>query len=220
MMRRNSSAKAGIFTLRGALALGLCGAAAFCGTVSLPARPKSVNTAPDGNWSIIHSADMGIQAQGGVDCITASDCWIVGYYTNQNNSSNPLARHWNGTAWTTVPTANLDFAEGDRLLDVDCVSTTDCWAVGQRSSNSTLVEHWDGSEWSIVASPNPSADVRLVRVACNSATDCWGVGWSSNGTLIEHWDGNSWSVVSSPNPGTSSNRLLGLACTSSSNCWA
>src|SRR4029077_8429548 len=39
--------------------------------------------------------------------------------------------------------------------------------------------------------------------------------------LLVHWDGNSWTDVASPNTGhTQSNNLAGIACASSSDCWA
>jgi hypothetical protein len=95
-------------------------------------------------------------------------------------------------------------------------------------SAATLTEHWDGSAWSIVASPNPSPSDQnyLTGVDCISASDCWASGYSvvvghTDDTLIEHWDGSAWSIVATPNVSSSvQNILAGLACTSSSDCWA
>src|SRR5438270_5714704 len=81
--------------------------------------------------------------------------------------------------------------------------------------------------WSIVTSPNtdPTQYNQLFSVACPSASDCWSVGYYYNGshsqTLIEHWDGSSWSIAPSPNSSTAeSNFLLGITCTSATDCWA
>jgi hypothetical protein len=83
--------------------------------------------------------------------------------------------------------------------------------------------------WSLVPSPNtgPTQYNTLYGVACPSASDCWAVGYYQAGTgshsrtLIEHWDGSSWSIVSSPNSSASeSNFLLGVTCTSATDCWA
>jgi hypothetical protein len=81
--------------------------------------------------------------------------------------------------------------------------------------------------WSIVPSPNtdPTQYNQLFGVACPSASDCWAAGYYYDGnhsrTLIEHWDGSSWSIVPSPNSSTSeSNFLLGITCTSATDCWA
>ena len=81
--------------------------------------------------------------------------------------------------------------------------------------------------WSIVTSPNtsPAEGNALNGVTCVSASDCWAVGNHYNGsaylTLIEHWDGTAWTIVASPNTeGTANNNLYGVACTSTSDCWA
>lgn len=86
--------------------------------------------------------------------------------------------------------------------------------------------------WSIVTSPDIYGS-SLNGIACVSASDCWAVGSyiSQNGagpmlTLIEHWNGTAWSVVQSPNQVAAAdgvvhtNTLSGVACLSSSQCWA
>jgi hypothetical protein len=42
---------------------------------------------------------------------------------------------------------------------------------------------------------------------------------SSPHTLVEHWNGAAWSIVTSPNA-TQDTELLGVTCTSASDCWA
>src|SRR4051812_83083 len=178
-MRRNSSAKAGIFTLRGALALGLCATAAFCGTVSLRARPKSVNTVPDGNWSVVHSADISPQGLPGITCVSMSDCWAVGTSTNDHNVARTLVEHWNGSSWTIVASPNTNETESNRLLSVTCVAESDCWSVGYRTPNLNeqkpnthhpLILHWDGLAWSMVASPD-TLFLRFTDIACSASAD-------------------------------------------------
>jgi hypothetical protein len=40
-------------------------------------------------------------------------------------------------------------------------------------------------------------------------------------TLTEHWDGNAWSIVTSANTSANEENVFwGVACTSTSNCWA
>src|SRR5207249_206434 len=121
------------------------------------------------------------------------------------------------------------------LSGVTCVSASDCWTVGNYLTAApaylTLTQHWDGSSWTIVTSPNASGSQNnvLSSVTCVSAAECWAAGYATNGnttgsgydTLIERWNGTSWSVVTSPNTGTGqSNRLLGVTCVSSTECWA
>jgi hypothetical protein len=100
---------------------------------------------------------------------------------------------------------------------------------GNAKAASTALLAATAGSWSIVPSPNtgPTQYNQLFGVTCPSASDCWAVGYyqadtgSHSQTLIEHWDGSSWSIVPSPNSSTSeSNFLLGVTCTSATDCWA
>ena len=111
---------------------------------------------------------------------------------------------------------------------VTCPTASDCWAVGYYSNGvyQTLIQHWNGAAWSVVASPNtsPIQNNLLRTVACTSASDCWAVGSYDNGgiqqTLTLHWNGAAWSIVNSPNTSADQyNYLLGVTCSSSSQCW-
>ena len=159
----------------------------------------------------------------GVACVSAFDCWAVGYHGPDNDRT--LIEHWDGSAWLVVPSANSSTNSWDELYSVACNSSSDCWAVGQKSEFNVgvLVEHWDGASWSIVDAPGAQG-AYLSDVTCLSATDCWAVGIyydASAGreqTLVEHWNGISWQIVASPNS-TGGNALNGIACASSSDCW-
>lgn len=81
--------------------------------------------------------------------------------------------------------------------------------------------------WSIVPSPNTASDRdnHLWDVACASSADCWAVGFyyvdvGHSQTLIQHWDSNAWTIVSSPNASLTGSGFGGVACNSSSDCWA
>src|SRR5262249_15814306 len=77
-------------------------------------------------------------------------------------------------------------------------------------------------------SPNPPPSPvpnYLSGSTCVSSSDCWAVGYFNQGgpdqTLIEHWDGVAWKVVTSLNSSPAEqNYLYGIACTSTTNCWA
>lgn len=172
-------------------------------------------------WSLVptpaaSATDSDLDA---VTCISSADCWAVGIAG--------LAEHWDGSSWSIVATPNQSSAV--ELLGVSCTSSSDCWAVGDSGIGSpvTLTEHWDGSAWSIVASPNPSPSDQnyLSGVDCLSISDCWASGYSvvaghSDDTLIEQWDGSAWSIVATPDTSATQNILAGMACPSSSDCWA
>ena len=146
-----------------------------------------------------------------------------------------LGEHWDGAAWSIVTTPNPNPSQVNELLGVDCVDTSNCWAVGHTGSPSgnpdlTLAEQWNGTGWSVVPSPSPSASQPNIfeGVFCNTTSDCWAVGgpapgrdgYSSFGDILtEHWDGSAWSVFQTPNPGRT-NQLFGIACNNTSDCWA
>src|SRR5439155_1407461 len=153
-----------------------------------------------------------------------NDVWAVGYYVT--SALQTLVEHWNGTAWSVVPSANPSTLD-NRFSAVAAVSANDVCAVGQASNDDgsgdiTVVEHWDGTSWSVVPSPNAGTFInRLNGVATVSANDVWALGYHSDGsaskTLVERWDGTSWSVVDSPNVGDNVNRLIGVV-TAPTNC--
>jgi hypothetical protein len=136
------------------------------------------------------------------------------------------------TPWDIINSPNTSSTESNRLWSTACVSSSECWAVGDHypgnsvTSAQTLIERWDGNSWAIVSSPNVGTYDTLTSVTCVSASDCWTVGNYLTAapaylTLIEHWDGSSWSIIPSPNAiGSSNNFLFGVTCVSSAECWA
>ena len=185
------------------------------------------------SWSVVPSPNTS-PAQNNilsaVTCVSASDCWAVGYYRNGSGINQTLTQHWDGSSWSIVPSPNVSIEQDSVLYSVTCTSSSDCWAVGahvEGGPSRTLIQRWNGTSWSIVASPNAVGTLFsfLSAVTCASASDCWAVGYYYNElnaqTLIEHWDGTSWSVVLSPNSSlTQDNLLSGVTCVSGSECWA
>jgi hypothetical protein len=182
-------------------------------------------------WSIVASPSPSTQTNFllGVTAVATNDDWAVGSFRNASGAFQTLTLHWDGTAWSIVPSPSPDGAFND-LFGVAAFSTSDVWAVGD-SGSGTLIEQWNGSSWSAVSSPSPSTLANLLfGVAIVSATDIWAVGESQNATsgisqtLIEQWNGSSWSVVASPNPGSGSSpgdSLRGAAVDpSSGQAWA
>ncbi len=179
-------------------------------------------------WAVTPSPDQGTSqdALNSVACTSDANCWATG--VGVGTYRRLLLEHWNGTAWSGASSPD----EGEaHLAGVTCLTSSDCWVVGQYYQNGvtqdyTLAEHWNGTAWSGVSTGSPGGTTNsLDSVSCAASNDCWAVGyeWSGSGpsvTLAEHWNGTTWSVVSSPNQGTNSNYLYGVSCTASANCWA
>jgi len=116
------------------------------------------------------------------------------------------------------------------LAAVTCVTSGDCWAVGNRfrssSSNSgpALIEHYASHVWRPVpagAAPQGTLD-ELSGVSCLSSTNCWAVGMRSGshrGSLLEHYGAhNDWTAVGTPAP---QGELSAVSCEShNGQCWA
>ncbi len=189
-------------------------------------------------WTIYSSPLASAIAHDGllnsVTCISASDCWAVGYQLGANVNQT-FIQHWNGSVWLDATSANTSATESNVLNGVTCLSASDCWAVGNHDAGTpvggaapqaTLTEHWDGNAWMVVISPNPTPNYdTLLSVSCVSSADCTAVGFFALNvmwqTLVEHWDGLSWQVIQSPNPNPNQDNVLrAVTCKSASNCWA
>jgi len=162
----------------------------------------------------------------GVAVLSPCNAWAVGDY----DPTQTLIVHWDGAAWTQVPSPNPGTDAG--LRAVTPVSPSAMWAVGEYYDGTTfrtLTVHWDGAAWTQVPSPNVSGSTNdiLTAVRATSATDVWAVGNYTNSnnvsqTLIVHWNGSAWKQVPSPNPGgpTRDQELTSVASVSAKDAWA
>jgi hypothetical protein len=183
-------------------------------------------------WSQVASPDPGTASNwlDAVTAVSADDVWAVGSSENTTTGDySTLIVHWNGTAWSQVPSPNPSTPQNG-LTGVSAASASDVWAVGGRGGlertggkQRTLTEHWNGTAWSRVPSPNPSPPQAegnsLNAVTAVSPTDAWAVGWEGSGnpnvdntSMILHWNGTAWSQVASPPPaGAGANALTGVS---------
>ncbi len=170
-------------------------------------------------WSIVPSPNKGPfpNALSDVAAIAPDDIWAVGTWFTKAFDDRTLTLHWDGTAWTRVPSPNAGpAAAANDLVSVSAVTTDDVWAVGLRGLK-TLAMHWDGTAWTIASTPTPEGIADLAAVVAVATDDVWAVGGfvdhTANAvrTLVEHWDGTSWSVVASANKGKSDNHLWGVS---------
>jgi hypothetical protein len=171
----------------------------------------------------------------GVAAISATDAWAVGWTgtgPDFGGTSQTLIEHWNGNAWTRVPSPGNVPGVRTVLNAVAAASPHNVWAVGSThlgGANKAFIVHWDGTAWNRVLAPTPVPGVSLLGVTATSPRDAWAVGQTAYknacgpkcATVIEHWNGSSWALVPSPNPSSVLvNVLLGVAATSPRNAWA
>jgi hypothetical protein len=170
-------------------------------------------------WSIAstpnpatHSGDYDVLK--GTAAVSASDVWAVGYTGNASyGQDKSLIEHWNGTAWSAVPSPSPNYSQD--LYGVAAISSSDAWAVGTSFNYSpfgygALIEHWNGTTWSVVTSP---ATTGLYGVTALASNNVWAVG----GSQILHWNGTKWSIVSSSQGYYD---LQSVAAVSSGSIWA
>jgi hypothetical protein len=147
----------------------------------------------------------------------------VGNYVRGGGLWGALTEHWDGTAWSVVPTVPRS---SDTLAAVAAVAANDVWAVGT-SDDQTLAVHWDGQAWTLVPTPNiGTAGNALLGAAAVAAGDVWAVGryydqsrfWDQ--TLTLHWDGQAWRVVPSPNTTYGANLLYAVTALAANEVWA
>ena len=197
---------------------GIASAQTICGTW---------NHVPTPNPNPLSSQFFGIAA------LSDIDVWAVGQYDSLAGTYTPLLRgitaHWDGSAWTLVPTPAVG-PSGTTLTAVVAASSHDVWAMGWSSTYGTpqtLTQRWDGSGWSVVASPVITGGSSLEGATLLSSSDIWAVGNRGGGlplptvaTLTTHWNGSSWSAVPSPNVGNRWNDLVAVSAVSASDVWA
>jgi hypothetical protein len=184
-------------------------------------------------WSIMPSPDSSPTEQNvlnGVSCVSATDCWAVGYHWDPAiNGYDALVEHDAGAGWMIAPAAKLPewgVPSSGFLTSVACVSATDCWAVGYQGwwegtyfgEEQTLIEQYTGSSWVVDQIGIPGFEGPLFGVTCLSADDCWAVGAE---TL--HYTSAGWSLVDVAQrfyPGEEAMELAGVTCVGAEDCWA
>jgi hypothetical protein len=160
----------------------------------------------------------------GASARTSADAWAVGeqFAGAGQAPPPPVSYHWNGTAWSLVPTPTLGVSSA--LRGVSASTATDAWAVGfsllGRRDFGTLMEHWNGTAWSVNSSLVVTGQAAgLTGVADLSPTNAWAVGEGGTGGLLEHWNGTAWSSVALPDPNFSPGVDQSISASSASDIW-
>ena len=181
-------------------------------------------------WRIVPSPNPAGDTQSVLYAVSAAsthDVWAVGSTHDGTLPSRTLIQHWDGAAWSLVPSPSPD-TQLNELLAVAAVAADDAWAVGFRGGTrsetplESLILRWDGTSWAQVASPNvPAGANQLSGIAAIAPDDVWAVGSAGGAPLALHWDGSAWSVVPvEGHGGLSGERLVAVAGASGDDVWA
>jgi hypothetical protein len=166
----------------------------------------------------------------GLAAISANDVWGVGFVSKKHAGLplRPLAEHWDGAAWSIVPTPSPPGVSSSAFVRAADDGAGGLFAVGYAIAGEqrrTLVEHWDGAAWDVVPSPSPGTVANgLLDVIATSPSSAVAVGYRSDGagnsTLVEELDDTTWSVVHSADPNEVDSVLAAVAEAPGGRRWA
>jgi len=165
----------------------------------------------------------------GVAVVSPTDAWAVGSALDASFSGRTLTQHWDGTAWTIVPSPNpSERGVGSNLLSVAATSSNDVWAVGDVDTGEfvmgTLTERWNGRNWLAVASPTVPEGALLDEVAVGPAGAAWAVGWRQVGEwpqpLAMRRTAAGWLTVDAPSFDGETADFSGVAVLGADDVWA
>jgi len=145
----------------------------------------------------------------GLHMRTSSDGWAVGAasppVTTPSGGFPPTILRWDGAAWSSITPSGVALKQ--TLYDVDMLSSTESWAVGNGTDTaSAAMLKWDGSIWVSVPSGTPTS-ASLFGIDMLSSTDGWAVGCTDATGIptppcqlptIIRWNGLAWSTVTPP----------------------
>lgn len=152
--------------------------------------------------------------------------------TSSAPPAHPLIEHWDGSAWSIIPSPIPDpkatHADLDRVV---AFGKDDIWASGSSyfdegvtpADGAALIEHWDGTAWSIMTAFDEALGGRTWSTAFLSSSDIWGAEYTtgpSGSPTIKHWNGSDWSVVAGPHVGIGSYFLETMAASAPDDLWA
>ncbi len=161
-----------------------------------------------------------------VAALSSRNVWVVGWDALSNGDANTLIEHFDGSAWSVVPSPNATTFFNE-LTTIDALGPNDIWAVGtweqaSASTYMTLAEHWNGTAWSVVSTPNPSTTAygyEFASVSGDASNDVWAVFNNESSSIVEHWNGSQWSLVTIPLPGDIGNITTAVVALSTTDAW-
>jgi len=218
-----------------------CPAAGSCVAVGFSVTSSSVHTLAetwDGHrWTVTPTppGEAGsISSLSAVSCDAPASCTAVGGVTaaREEAQAQPLALHWDGSAWAALLVPNPEAENGSALTGVSCLAANACMATGDfvyaDVDQSIFAARFDGSVWTLESQPNPRGENFNAEssVSCAAGDSCESVGsWLTSGLvtrpLAEGWNGSGWTrQPTSRPPHAVSATLDGVSCAGAASCAA
>jgi len=160
-------------------------------------------------WAQVPSPDPGLGTAhqtflSGVAVASPTSVWAVGFHTGGRNRQRTLVEHWDGSAWTVVPTPNANGLD-NRLTGVVTVpSTGSVWAFGVHATptggSRQLILHRGRYGWRVARRQPfvPSSYLGGGAVVPGASGGVWAVGEAHGDFLTERHSASGWRVVPSP----------------------
>ncbi len=181
-------------------------------TINATIAILAISAGARGDWSFVPSPNAGdfTNQLFGIQGSSFDNVWAVGVSTNSLlDKPDPLALHWDGSAWTIVPTPNPNSSlQSNRLKAVTVIDGGNAWAVGSSTfgpNTSPLILHWNGTQWiqDDVSGELPAPGSFANAVHALAADDIWAMGQITTGgtgfaTLAAHYDGSNWTAFNVP----------------------
>lgn len=182
-------------------------------TINLPGAPVDISAAnADDVWALTASGDVihfngsdwtpvdvpGAFSEGnpvfyakGIYVADPDDVWITGYDRPSRGTYLSYTQHWDGSAWTTVPTP-FDGQDLTFFLDIDGSGPDDIWVAGHWNYSEDILLHWDGDAWT--QAQGPASGAAMAKVMSMQPGNAWSVPYSvSQGDVFYYGNGVSWS---------------------------
>jgi hypothetical protein len=178
-------------------------------------------------WRQVPSPSPGsfIDELNAVRRVSATSIWAVGMYAGPDTHDKSLILHWNGRAWSRVPSPNPgrlnNSLDGLAAASARSVWTTELYNSSSGIAGTSLILHWNGRTWSRAAAGPAGSE--LIDVSASSATNAWAVGSDRKGfSMALHWNGRAWRRVATPNlrPNQLINGLQSVTVLSPTSAWA
>ena len=166
------------------------------GAIEGPNGGRTLTLHWDGStWTIVPSpSPLAAAWLNGVTALAANDVWAVGrvFPTSNPFVTQTLTLHWNGLAWTIVPSPNAGpTGSSNELLAVTATSADDVWTAGDwrvdTNHSATLILHYAAGHWTEISTPNLGPlqnslyTIRAGSIAADPQAGCGRTIWAAGG---------------------------------------